>query len=98
MISTRYWSGIAHEADARRADHVRRALGLDALAGELGERGVEIGDGDRDVAVGRAELVRGDAVVERQLEPVAVAGQAEVDVDRLVADREAAASSKPSAS
>jgi hypothetical protein len=39
------------------------------------------------VVVAGAELVGVDAVVVRQLEPIAVAGQAHEDVDRLVADR-----------
>ena len=54
---------------------------------ELLERRVHVVDGDRDVAVGGAELIRVDAEVVRQLEPLAVAGQAHEDVDRLLADR-----------
>src|SRR3954469_16328514 len=83
---------IAHEAQQRAAlaDAVGRLLGLDALAGEVGERLVHVGDGDRDVVVARAELVLGDAVVVRELQARAVAGQPHEDVDRLVADRLAA--------
>ena len=52
---------------------------------------VHVLDRERDVVVARAELVGLDAVVVGQLEAVAVAGQAHEDVDRLVADRHAAA-------
>ena len=54
--------------------------------------GVEVVDRDRDVAVAGAELVGVDAVVVGQLEArhVAVAGEVHEDVDRLVADRDAA--------
>ena len=61
------------------------------LLGERAERAVEVVDGQRDVVVARAELVGVDAVVVGQLEPVAVAGQAHEDVDRLFADRHPAA-------
>src|SRR5205085_11215591 len=50
-------------------------------------RRFEIVDRDRAVPVAGAELVRVDAEVVRQLEPVAVTGQAHEDVDRLVANR-----------
>ena len=84
---------IADEADPRAAlaHPVRRLLGLDALARRAAERAVEVVDGQRDVVVAGAELVGVDAVVVGQLEPVAVAGQAHEDVDRLVADRHPAA-------
>src|SRR6185436_14723596 len=77
---------VADEGDERAAlaDAVRRALRLDPLLREPRERPVHVVDGDRDVAVAGAELVRVDAEVVRQLEPVAVARQAHEDVDRLV--------------
>ena len=61
---------IAHEADPRAAlaQAVRRLLGLDALLGEVRQRGVQIVDGQRDVVVARAEVVGVDAVVVGQLE------------------------------
>src|SRR5262249_59547178 len=43
--------------------------------------------GHGDVAVSGSDLVRIDAEVECQLEPVAVTGQPHEDVDRLLADR-----------
>jgi hypothetical protein len=65
-------------APARR---VGRLLRLDALLGQLGEQAVEVVDGERDVVVALAEVVRLLAPdVDRQLEPVAVPGQAHVDV------------------
>src|SRR5215218_930077 len=81
--------GVAHEADpvTALAHPVRRLLGGDALSGQLAERAVEVVDGERDVVVAGAELVRVDAVVVGELEAVAVAGEAHEDVDRLVADR-----------
>src|SRR5919198_2039333 len=85
--------GIAHEAQARPAlpHAIGRALGLDSLSGEALQRRVEIVDRDRDVPVAGAELVAVDAEFVRQLEPIAVAGEAHEDVDRLVADRQPAA-------
>ena len=84
--------GIAHEADARAvlAHRVGRLLGVDSLLGEPAERRVEVRRGDRDVVVARAQLVAVDAEVVGQLESRPVAGQAHEDVDRLVADRQAA--------
>ena len=83
--------GIAHEADARAAlaDRVRRPLRLHALLVQRGQRAVEVGDADRDVAVARADLVGlGAAVVVRQLEPgLGIARVAEEVVRGLVADR-----------
>jgi hypothetical protein len=45
---------IAHEAQPRPtlADRVRRALGLDALRLQVGERRIQILDADGDVLVG----------------------------------------------
>src|SRR5919204_5254602 len=68
---------VADEAEPRAAlgDGVRRALGLDARAGEPLEGPVEVVDRDRDVAIAGADLVRlGAAVVVGQLEAGAVAG------------------------
>ena len=82
---------VAHEADPRAAlaHLVGRALGLDPDARELLERGVQVVDGQGDVAVARADVVRAVLVfVPGQLQAVAVAGQAHEDVDRLVADRQ----------
>src|SRR6185295_16317665 len=83
---------VADEAEPRAAfaHRVGRALGLDPLPRELLERPVEVVHAQRDVAVGGAELVRVDAEVVGELEPVAVSGQAHEDVDRLVADRQLA--------
>src|SRR5215207_3534927 len=83
---------VTDEAQPRAAlaHGIGRLLRLDAHAGETLERAVHVLDGDRDVVVARAELVALDAVVVGQLEARAVAGQAHEDVDRLVADREAA--------
>ncbi len=76
---------VADEADPGAAfGHlVRRALGLDALLGELGERAVEVVDADRDVTVGRAQLVRAPVVIERQLEDVLGVADREEVVRRL---------------
>src|SRR5207247_7474601 len=76
---------VAHEAESRAAlaHLVGRALGLDALLGELGERGVEVLDPDSDVTIGRAQLVREAVVVERQLEHVLGVAQREEVVRRL---------------
>ena len=84
--------GIAHEADARRAHEVRRALGLHALLVERGEGRVEVVDLDRDVAVAGADLVRlGAVVVVRQLEPgLGIARVGEEMIRGLVADRRGA--------
>ena len=56
---------VTHEAQARSAlaHAVGRLLGLDALARELLERRVEVVGADRDVAVGRPEVVRVHAVL-----------------------------------
>src|SRR5213083_880552 len=61
---------IAHEAQARAAlaDRVGRTLGLDALPGQALQGRVQIVDGDRNVAVAGADLVRVDAEVVGQLE------------------------------
>src|SRR3954469_22140633 len=55
------------EPRASLAHLVRLALRLDALLGESRQRAVEIVDPDRDVAVGRAELVRAAVLVVGQL-------------------------------
>src|SRR5688572_17740117 len=85
---------VAHEGDHRAlraaAGPVGRLLRLDALAGELAERPVQVVDQDRDVVVARAEVVGVDSVVVGQLEHGVLAGEAHEDVDRLVADVHAA--------
>src|SRR4051812_43095203 len=88
---------VADEADpgAAGADLIGRLLRLDALLAQPRERAVEILDGERDVVVARAELVGVDAEVVRELEPVAVAREAQEDVDRLVADGHAATLLEP---
>src|SRR5262245_1705661 len=61
----------------------RRLLGLDADLRQLREERVEVVDGERDVVVAVAEVVRlGAADVDRQLERVGVTRQAHVDVVR----------------
>ena len=85
---------VADEAQARAAlaDAVRRLLRLDPDLGEALEGCVEVVDGECDVAVARADVVwLGLAVVEGELEAVAVAGEAHEDVGGLVADGDAAA-------
>src|SRR5690348_1571761 len=61
---------IAHEAQAvaALADRVGRALGLDPLLLQTRQRGVQVGGGDRNVAVGGTELVGVHAEVVGQLE------------------------------
>ena len=60
-----------------------RLLRLDAQLGEVGQDRVDVLDGDREVVVAVAEVVGLLAAdVHGQLEPVAVAGQAHVDVVR----------------
>src|SRR4051812_29666247 len=88
---------VADEAEPRaaRAHGVRRALGLDALAGELLERPVEVVHGERDVPVAGAQLVGVDAEVVGELQAVVVPGQAHEDVDRLVPNRKLAALLEP---
>ena len=56
---------VAHEAQARAAlaHAVGRLLGLDALARQPLERRVEVVGADRDVPVGRAQVVGVDAVL-----------------------------------
>src|SRR4051812_15550332 len=83
---------VTDEAQPRAAlaNRVGRLLGLDAHAREALQGPVHVLDGDRDVVVAGAEVVGVDAVVVGQLEPPAVAGEAHEDVDRLVADGEAA--------
>src|SRR3954447_24324136 len=90
-------AGVAHEADPRAAgpQPVGRLLRVDALLGEPLERPVEVVDGQGDVVVARAELVRVDAEVVGQLQPVAVPRDAHEDVDRLVADGHAPALLEP---
>ena len=56
---------------------------------------LQVVDGDRDVVVAVADVVGVDAVVVGELEAVGVAWQAHEDVDRLVADRLAAALLEP---
>src|SRR6266496_866439 len=84
---------IAHEAQQRAAlaHAVRLAFRLDPLLTQPFERHGEVVDRQGDVSVPGSELIRVDAEVVCQLQPVAVAGQAHEDVDRLVADRQAAA-------
>src|SRR5918994_2040036 len=81
--------GVADEADpaAALAHAVRRLLRVDALAGELAQRRVEVVDRQRDVVVARAELVRVDAVVVGELEADAVAPEDHATVARLPAVR-----------
>src|SRR6266508_3690115 len=76
---------IADEADPRTAlaYTVWLALGLDPLLFQLGECRVEIVHGDRDVAVGVAELVLPTIVVEGELEHVVVVSEREEVVRRL---------------
>src|ERR1051325_1750630 len=62
---------------------VGRPLGLDPLPGELRDGRVDVVDRDRDVVVAVAEVVRLlAALIDGQLERVAVARQAHVDVVR----------------
>ena len=84
--------GIADEAEARAAltHRVRRALGLDPLRGQARQRRVEIVHGQGYVTVACAELVRVDAEVVRELEPIAVAGEAMKMLTASVPDRELA--------
>ena len=77
---------ITHETDARAAlrDLIRRPLGLDAMRVlQSCERSVEVVDGDRDVPVPGAEVVRATIVVERQLEDVLGVSEREEVVRRL---------------
>jgi hypothetical protein len=77
---------------------VGRLLRLDAVLGEGGDRGVQVVDDERDVPVAGAEVVRlVAALVDGQLERVAVAGQAEVDVVGAL-ELQLAAPLEPSAS
>src|SRR5579884_313109 len=86
---------VAHEAQPRAAvtNGVGRALGLDPLLGQAGQRRVELARRDRDVPVAGADLVRlGLPEVEGQLEAglVAVLGQPHEHVHGLVPDRQPA--------
>src|SRR6266545_3260742 len=76
---------VADEAQERAAlaHAVRLAVGLDALLTEPRKRLSEIVDADRDVAVTRADVVAAAVVVERQLELLLLAGEAEEVVRRL---------------
>jgi hypothetical protein len=91
---------VSHETDPRTtgADGVRRTLGLDALFCEYRKRGVQVVDGEGDVAVAGAELVaalrRVEVVGQFQLRAL-VTGNAEEVVDRLVADRQLASPLEP---
>src|SRR6516225_2296883 len=62
--------GVLHERDpgATFAHLIGRPLGLDALFFQSGERAVEVVDTDRDVAIGRTELVAATIVIEGQLQ------------------------------
>ena len=76
---------IGDERDQRQvvapAGAVGRLLGLHAELGEVGQDGLDVLDGDGEVVVAVAEVVGLLAAdVHGQLEPVAVAGQAHVDV------------------
>src|ERR1043166_7314580 len=73
LDSARCWKVAVRISDEKEpgaalAVSVRRAFGLDALRGELGERPVQVLDADRDVAVAAAEVVRATVVVVRQFE------------------------------
>src|ERR687891_126895 len=76
---------VLDEAEARAtlAHGVRRALGLDSLLREARQRRIDVVDRESDVPVAGAELVRVDADVVGELEPVAVAGQPHEDVHGL---------------
>src|SRR5262249_54941027 len=76
---------IADDADPIAAvpHRVRRALRLDPLLGQAGERAVEVVHPDRDVPVPAAEVVRTAVVVEGELELLLLAGEAEEVVRRL---------------
>ena len=97
MISTLIAVWVADEAEsgAPLAHGVRRALGLDPLAGELLERPVEVVHCKRDVAVAGAQLVGVDAEVVGELQAVVVPWQAHENVDRLVANRKLPALLEP---
>src|SRR5205823_3219738 len=86
---------VPHETQTRATltDRVGRLLRLDPLLLELGQGLVEVRRGDRDVPVAGADLVRlGASDVASQLKPRlrAVVRKTHEDVDRLVADRDAA--------
>src|SRR5205814_538046 len=66
------------------ANTVRLALRLDPLRPELLERRRQVVDGERDMAVAGAELVRATVVVVGQLELLLLSGNAEEVVRRLL--------------
>src|SRR5919197_452446 len=76
---------IADETQPRAAlaDAVRLALGLDALLLQASQRLVEVVDRDRNVPVGGAQLIAAAVVVERELELLLLAREAEEVVRRL---------------
>src|SRR5204863_8260166 len=71
--------GVAHEAAQRASftDAAGLAPRLAALLLEPCEGLLQVADGERDVPVARAEVVRTAVVVERQLELLVLAGNAE---------------------
>src|SRR5215211_1356888 len=77
--------GILDEAEpgAAVADAVRLALGLDPLIGQAGEGLIEVVDGEGDVPVAGADVVRPLVVVQRQLELFVLPRDPEEVVRRL---------------
>ena len=78
---------------------VRLAFGLDSLLAQTSKRPVEVVDGERDMPIGRAHLVRAAVVVEGELELLVLTGDAEEVVGCLQLavpdDRQLAAKLQP---